>query len=429
MSYDWHATFVIRGERDADALIGREDAFSEVRDRYGQLRLLSQIQALTSLPDSDWAKERRHYREIVHRTQGPTPYTGDLIASEQRRLRCLGLLRPRLDAGVLGTLPMGSFALQFRFTLQEPFISKDDAPFYPHDNPLRKEWAFKVPMLGGSGWKGNLRAAMRWQNGDQENDDFCLLFGPPRPEGTVPDGYFRAGRLRFYPTHFDALELEMLNPHDRESGSGRDPFSLECVPAGARGVFSLLYVPFDRAGLPWTDYKAEVGHHLQQIAGGLEAMFRTVGFSAKRTSGFGLAKPYVRDFYWGVHALVSRMPPEETQEEAAPKDSDDSLEADIADFVQRMQLEGFPRWTNAELDESDWGRSRTSQYKRLRKRHPDWDREAHTWREPPPPTETAVVSEPEMVPLQEETDRVDLADLDRVADRLAAALREEVLHE
>ncbi len=241
MSYDWYATFQISAEGEADALIRREGIFSEVRDRYGQLRLLSQAQALSPLPN--WAKERTHYRGIVHQAGSPSTYTRELIVPEQHRLRRMGILWPCLDASVLQTLPVGSFGLQFRFTLEEPFVSKDDAPFYPHDNPLRKEWAFKVPMIGGSGWKGNLRAAMRWQNEGQEGKDFRLLFGPPRPEGAVPDGYFRAGRLRFYPTYFDALELEMLDPHDRESGSGRDPFNLECVPAGAHGVFSLLYVP------------------------------------------------------------------------------------------------------------------------------------------------------------------------------------------
>ncbi len=158
-------------------------------------------------------------------------------------------------------------------------------------------------------------------------------------------------------------------------------------------------------------------------------MFRIVGFSAKRTSGFGLAESQVRDFYWGVHAFVSRMPPEEVEVEGILEALDENLEADIADFVQRMELEGFPRWTNAELDQSGWGGSRTRQYKRLRKRHPDWDEQAGTWREPTPPSEAAIVSEPEIVLLEERADRVDLADLDKVADRLAAALREEVLHE
>jgi hypothetical protein len=186
MSYDWYATFRIGGEEEADALIRREGAFSEVRDRYGQLRLLSQVQALTSLPDSDWAKERKHYRKIAHPERGTAPFTGELIASERKRLHRLGILSPRLDATVLQMLPLGSFGIQFRFILEEPFISKDDALFYPHDNPLRKEWAFKVPMIGGSGWKGNLRSARRWLNDGQENDDFCLLFGPVACGSTPP---------------------------------------------------------------------------------------------------------------------------------------------------------------------------------------------------------------------------------------------------
>ena len=61
------------------------------------------------------------------------------------------------------------------------------------------------------------------------------------------EGY-RRGRLMFYPTFFKKLGLEVINPHDRETGAGTLPIYLETVPKGAKGTFSLLYVPFDRVG-------------------------------------------------------------------------------------------------------------------------------------------------------------------------------------
>lgn len=54
-------------------------------------------------------------------------------------------------------LPPHSFFLQFPFTLARPYISKDDETFHVCENPVRKEKVFKVPMVEGSTWKGNLR--------------------------------------------------------------------------------------------------------------------------------------------------------------------------------------------------------------------------------------------------------------------------------
>ena len=428
MSYDWYATFRISAEEDADALIRREGVFSEVRDCYGQLRLLSQVQAL--VPPPTWARERKHYRKMVHRARGTPPYTGELIISEQRRLHRLGMLWPRLDTSVLEMLPPGSFGLQFRFSLEEPFVSKDDAPFYPHDNPLRKEWAFKVPMVGGSGWKGNLRAAMRWQNEGQEDDDFRLLFGPPRPEGAVPDGYFRAGRLRFYPTYFDALELEMLNPHDRESGSGRDPFNLECVPIGGQGVFSLLYVPFDRAGLPWDDYRDEVGCHLERATRGLQAMFRTIGFSAKRTSGFGLAAEVVEGAEARgqgmliIHAEAFR----EESPEVGPVSSVQAGPPPRPEGLEEFMVDGeLPIMGKHELKDQPWGKKKVSRYKRVRNAYLEWKAALEAWEQQAKEAEPEESTESQALPPLRPLAFTSLTELVSVADEAARLL--EVNHE
>lgn len=400
MSYDWHAKFRIYEEQEADDLASGRGDFAQVRDLYARLRLLSQVQVL----NSRWAREREQYKNIVHQAQGAAPYTRDLISSELRRLRRLGILWPLLDIGVLELLPLGSFSLQFQFTLEEPFVSKDDAPFYPHDNPLRKEWAFKVPMLGGSGWKGNLRAAMRWKNNGQEDDDLRLLFGPPRPESAVPEGYFRAGRLRFYPTYFDALELEILNPHDRKSGGGLDPFNLECVPTGGQGGFSLFYVPFDRAGWPWEEYQEEVRRHLKQVSRGLQAMFRTLGFSAKRTSGFGLAAEEVKGTNGQVpgkliiHADVFREQETEAQP-ASPAQTGPPLRPDgVDEFIMDGE---FPiLMKSKEVAAQLWGNSKKRRYKRVRDAYLAWKASLEAWEQQVKEAEAGEPTEASAPPLQ-----------------------------
>lgn len=57
-------------------------------------------------------------------------------------------------------LPPMSFLLRLPFTLNKPYISRDDAVFHILDNPLKTEWVFKVPVVAASSWKGALRSAM-----------------------------------------------------------------------------------------------------------------------------------------------------------------------------------------------------------------------------------------------------------------------------
>ena len=49
-------------------------------------------------------------------------------------------------------------------------------------------------------------------------------------------------------TFFDLIDVEVINPHSRKTRAGTHPIYLECVPQGAKGTFSLLYVPFDLIG-------------------------------------------------------------------------------------------------------------------------------------------------------------------------------------
>lgn len=283
-----------------------------------------------------------HYLEWVHGkldkkkilTQGQF---NQEIAEERKRLDTLSLLQPKKPD--LSTLPPGSWFLQFTFTLAKPWMSKDDDPFYVAEsvNPVRKDKVFKVPSMSAAGWKGLLRwtlmhTRLALQKGSLTPEQFAqerfvqtLLFGdeqgeePGQAKGFAnyvnslkPEAraeyerllrqYYEvkdplphhSGRLMFYPTFFDLIDVEVINPHSRKTKAGTHPIYLECVPAGANGTFSLLYVPFDLIGRPEAEVKKQAAEDLQRVAEGLQAMFLTYGFSAKRTSGYGVAEETVK---------------------------------------------------------------------------------------------------------------------------------------
>lgn len=200
--------------------------------------------------------------------------------------------RPTID---LTPLPPCSWFLQFTFTLAKPYISKDDNPFYIIDNPIVRDKVFRLPMVRPTSWKGNLYSAL-WQLGHDKEEDAQMqrLFGVVRgkeEESGVEVG--QAGRLFFYPTFFTQIGLEIINPHDRKRRVGKNPILFESVPIGAKGTFSLLYVPFDLIGQDEAEIKKQALADLQRVVEGLQAMFLTYGFSAKRTSGYGTAEDIV----------------------------------------------------------------------------------------------------------------------------------------
>ena len=94
------------------------------------------------------------------------------------------------------------------------------------------------------------------------------------------------GRLHFYPTFFDKIGLEVINPHPRDTGAGKNPIYFEAVPAGTKGVFTLLYVPL---GAGPTD-ETTCAQDLAAVARGVQAMLTVCGFGAKTSSGYGVVE-------------------------------------------------------------------------------------------------------------------------------------------
>lgn len=175
----------------------------------------------------------------------------------------------------LEQLPQFSFMLKVPFVLKKPYLSKDDRVFHIIDNPVHKDKVFQTPMVAPSSWKGALRAAMGYQ---EDNEKIIQLFG-----NAHDDEKGQSGRLYFYPTFFDRIGLEVINPHDRKKGtSARGPIYLECVSENATGDFVVLYIPFGKVN------ETEVAQDLELVAKGVEAMLTVYGFGAKTSSGFGV---------------------------------------------------------------------------------------------------------------------------------------------
>jgi CRISPR-associated protein Cmr2 len=342
MKYEFHAQFPLALQDSVtqaaaiDFLAHKRDRppqawpeLAAVEDEWLRMQLLAQ-----TLP-TNYKEQAR-----VGARNDPTGYAFWLerqaeafLARQRRRLDALNLTPAAQTLPDLALLPAGSFTLSFTFTLASPYLSKDDAALNLLDNPVRKEWVFKLPYIAASQWKGVLQAAMVqafavwWQQlkpEEQQNRinqkqlvarriQLTRLFGTEiehvkqfldqlADNAKLAQWYqrylrrfisttgFVAGRLYCYPTFFDRLSLEVINPHDRESGAGLQPIYFEDVPAGATGTFTLLYVPFDRIGEDAAETRRQVAADLNLITEGVQAMMTLYGFGAKTSSGFGLAR-------------------------------------------------------------------------------------------------------------------------------------------
>ena len=190
----------------------------------------------------------------------------------------------------INLLPENSFFVQFEFILKRPFYSKDDDQFYIIDNPICKESVFKVPMVRPSGWAGALKNAI--VNNDKEKHDELESQSIDRLFGYVSDKEDdnKKGFLMLFPTYFDNIKFEIINPHDRKTKAGKNPIYYEVVPAKSTGLFSLLYVPFYISDEEKSHVNDKIAFDIDLVAKGLKSMFLTYGFGAKTSSGFGIVE-------------------------------------------------------------------------------------------------------------------------------------------
>lgn len=209
---------------------------------------------------------------------------------------------PKIDVRIL---PAYSFVIQCTFVLAQPYISRDEQDFYIIDNPVRKDKVFGLPYVAPTSWKGSLRAALSRVKSIAENktareEILSRMFG--NEKGELDQDKFHAGRLFFYPTFFTKKSLEIINPQDRKLRSGTNPITIESVPIGSEGIFTLLYVPFDQIEGYTESIRKQATNDLELVMKGLHAMFRVYGFGAKTHSGFGLVEEIVQKALIEVHA-------------------------------------------------------------------------------------------------------------------------------
>lgn len=279
-------------------------------------------------------------------------YCSKLIPKHFISLDELKNIQQEINQNFVSCFPPSSWYIHLPFTLRKPYISRDDTDFYIIDNPVKKEWVFKVPYIAASQWKGALRSAMVRDlvsclgagNNDVEkfNEERLRLFrlfgnekdgtseflnrvlarysqgedsvGEQADQDTgklfkaeikrvnevfksdlIRKGYRQGdiegfqGSLHFYPTYFDQIGLEVINPHDRKTGAGKNPIYFECVPEGTKGVFNLLYVVLVGPELNSEKAEEQAKQDLKAAARGVKSMITRYGFGAKTSSGFGVA--------------------------------------------------------------------------------------------------------------------------------------------
>ncbi|HOP95416.1 MAG TPA: RAMP superfamily CRISPR-associated protein [Dictyoglomaceae bacterium] len=153
------------------------------------------------------------------------------------------------------------------------------------ENPIVRDKFTGLPIVKPSTWKGHLRFAankVEWDEVEKENI-IKKLFGSESEEKEKP----LKGRLYFFPTFFTGdADMDVITPLRRDTRTpARGPISLEVMKPGKNGDFYLLYVPYPKG----EDFKEEdINKDLRFLAEALKLMFYVYGFSAKKTSGFGV---------------------------------------------------------------------------------------------------------------------------------------------
>jgi len=342
MIYDFYASFQIerkafeKSKEEIDELTTGLGKYSEIKDVLSRIMLLITVNAvrdkqgnICKLPNNVYADVyakvgERNYpmglKALIHSNGNYNDY----LQCRLSELSLLGINSPINSS----SLPKGSWVLEFPITLTKPFISKDDIPFYIIESPVRKDRVFGVPFVSAMAWKGNLRWTMMkvfLEPAANNSDKFAqirfrhtLLFGTEKGwgetkgwteylnilcpsakeqyENMLKKKFKRSdakevhtqGMLYFYPTFWDKIDMLVINPHDRKTKTGKNPIYFEVVPVGAKGVFRLVYVPFYWSGLSENELKKKVTEDLKDVIVGVREMMLTYGFSAKKSSEFGV---------------------------------------------------------------------------------------------------------------------------------------------
>lgn len=98
------------------------------------------------------------------------------------------------------------------------------------------------------------------------------------------------GRAIFYPTYFDALGFEIINPQNRNKRAGGDIAFYEVVPKNTEGIFQMLYTPHDAVIKSDEKIKEEVKTDFAFLKEIIEYVLKYRGIGAKTKLGWGRAE-------------------------------------------------------------------------------------------------------------------------------------------
>jgi len=287
MGYDFYLSNRLKTEEQIKDLLEGKGPFSKMEE-YTRIALLKQVvdtEHLKNLARS--GKTERNRGEVSFKNLMLNGKLAKFVATGLEQMKRMDLLDPKIE---IDALPKYSFYLHFQIELAKAVITRDDEPLYIIDNPIRKETVFKVPTIAASTWKGNLRWTLMHLRrvGELEMHDeqftnlLTVLLGPEQIE-KGSDTEALKGRVRFFASFFDRISLDLINPHDRKTKTPRHgPIFIEIIPEGAEGQFAFLYFCKTNGN--------DAAGALDFLIEGLRALLFKYGFSAKKTSGYGLAR-------------------------------------------------------------------------------------------------------------------------------------------
>jgi hypothetical protein len=281
MSFDFLSDMAIGSDEDAieDVIFGRKE-YACLKNAPWTLK--SQVLATGLAEGDDFISALKNGRERKDKKKGLPPRKGYPSIIRE------GGVEPLTDKWQtffqpnpiqLAILPKASCILKFGLKLTAPFYSRDDLTFYPIENPLKREWVFGAPYLSASGIKGLLRWAWRMCRQTDDGDMERKIFGPSTDE--LEDENAFQGHLYTYPLFWKGkLGFEVINPHNRESGTGKNPIKYEVVSIGATGFLYLTII--NRS-----EEKLFIQKTLDLLETPLELLLNHSGLSAKRSAGWG----------------------------------------------------------------------------------------------------------------------------------------------
>jgi len=124
--------------------------------------------------------------------------------------------------------------------------------------------------------------------------DLIGRLGKSSTKGELTSYPYR-GRAIFYPTFFDTLSLEVINPHDRIRRAGTKPIHYEVVPKETEGVLQIVYIPLDGITMHSKKLQEQVKQDLENLIKAIKKA-STLGVGAKTKLGWGTF--YIQEAYF-----------------------------------------------------------------------------------------------------------------------------------